>query len=72
VTIHQLWETRQRHADREDYLMEIGRRTGRSILHELSDAELAHLVEELRQRLHDEPFEERDRWTLWRAERPAA
>jgi len=68
VTIHQLWETRRRYADREDYLAEIGRRTGRSILHKLSDAELAHLMEELRARLLGGPLEERDRWTLWRAE----
>lgn len=72
VTTHQLWETRRRYADREDYLAEIGQRTGRSILHELSDAELAHLVEELRARLPEGPLEERDRWTLWRAEASTA
>jgi ubiquinone/menaquinone biosynthesis C-methylase UbiE len=72
VTTHSLWETRRRYRNREDYLAEIGRRTGRSILHELSDPELAQLVEELRHRLPDGPLVERDRWTLWRAERPEA
>ena len=66
-----LWEVRRRYADREDYLAEIAARTGRSILHELSDEELADLVQELRRRLPDGPLVERDRWTLWRAVRRA-
>lgn len=70
VTTHQLWETRRIHADREQYLSEIRQRTGRSILHELSDVELNRLVEALRQRLPERPVVERDRWTLWRAVRP--
>jgi hypothetical protein len=70
VTTTSLWEVRRRYADREQYLAEIATRTGRSILHELSDDELAHLVEELRRRLPDEPLVEQDRWTIWRAERP--
>jgi len=71
ITTTTLWEVRRRYADREDYLAEIARRTGRSILHELSDDELAHLVEELRRRLPEGSLVERDRWTIWRAERPA-
>ena len=62
-----LWEVRRRHPDREHYLAEIAARTGRSILHELDEAELVRLVEELRLRLPDGPLVERDRWTLWRA-----
>jgi ubiquinone/menaquinone biosynthesis C-methylase UbiE len=69
VTTTRLWEVRRRHADREDYLTEIGSRTGRSILHELGDEELARLVDELRRRLPDGPLVEQDRWTLWRAVR---
>lgn len=65
-----LWEVRRRYDDREDYLVERGQRTGRSILHELSDAELRHLVEQLRRRLPRGPVVERDRWTLWRARPP--
>jgi hypothetical protein len=65
----ELWEVRRRYGDREDYLDEIAQRTGRSILHELGDAELDQLVGELRRRLPAGPLLERDRWTLWRAER---
>ena len=71
VTTTPLWEVRRRHADREDYLAEIATRTGRSILHELADGELADLVDELRRRLPDGPLVEQDRWTLWRAVRRA-
>jgi SAM-dependent methyltransferase len=66
-----LWEVRRRYADREDYLAEIAERTGRSILHELDDGELDHLVAELRTRLPEGPVVERDRWTLWTAVRGA-
>jgi SAM-dependent methyltransferase len=58
VTATTLWEVRRRYADKEDYLAEIAARTGRSILHELSDDELVMLVEQ-------------DRWTVWRAVRRA-
>lgn len=71
VTTTTLWEVRRRYADREDYLAEIAVRTGRSILHELDDAELAHLVAELRARLPEGPLVEQDRWTLWRGRRVA-
>jgi len=70
VTASELWEVRRRYPDREAYLAEIARRTGRSILHELTDPELDRLVDELRRRLDDGPVVERDRWTLWRASRP--
>jgi SAM-dependent methyltransferase len=71
VTTTGLWEIRRRYADREDYLAEIAARTGRSILHELSDDELADLVAELRRRLPAGALVEQDRWTLWRAVRGA-
>ncbi len=69
VTTTSLWEVRRRYADREDYLAEIAGRTGRSILHDLDDAELQHLVAELRRRLPEGPLVERDRWTVWTARR---
>jgi hypothetical protein len=72
VTVTSLWEVRRRYADREDYLAEIAQRTGRSILHALDDAELGELVRQLRLRLPEGPLVERDRWTLWRAQRRAA
>ena len=68
-TTASFWEVRRRYGDREDYLAEIAARTGRSILHELDDAELDVLVHGLRERLPAGPVVERDRWTLWRAAR---
>ena len=62
---------RRRYASSEEYLAEIRSRTGRSILHELDDAELDHLVDELRGRLAEGPVVERDRWTVWAARRKA-
>jgi SAM-dependent methyltransferase len=66
ISATSLWEVRRHYADREDYLAEIAERTGRSILHELTEAELSHLVAELRRRLPAGPLVEQDRWTLWR------
>ena len=71
VSASTLWEVRRRYADREDYLAEIAARTGRSILHELSDGELGTLVTELRRRLPAGPLVEQDRWTVWRSQRAA-
>lgn len=68
-TVSTAWEVRRRYDDRETYLAEVTSRTGRSILHELNDDELHHLVAELRQRLPRGPVLERDRWTLWCAPR---
>lgn len=67
LSTRSLWEVRREYPDREDYLSEIRQRTGRSILHELTDDELDHLVEQLRALLPEAPVTERDRWTLWRA-----
>lgn len=69
ITATPLWEVRRRYADRGDYLAEIAQRTGRSILHDLSDGELADLVDELRRRLPEGPLVEQDRWTIWRGVR---
>ncbi|MGZ4539230.1 MAG: class I SAM-dependent methyltransferase [Blastococcus sp.] len=69
LTATALEEVRRRYPDRETYLAEIAQRTGRSILHELDDAELGHLVDQLRHRLPPGPLVERDRWTLWRGVR---
>lgn len=65
-----LEETRRAYPDREAYLAEVASRTGRSILHELSDPELAQLVEALRERLPAGPVQERDPWTVWVATAP--
>ncbi|MDV6263350.1 hypothetical protein [Rhodococcoides yunnanense] len=72
VATQPLWETRRRYENREQYLTEIAARTGRSILHELSDVELAELVEYLRGCLAPGELIERDRWTLWTAVVPSS
>ncbi|MBJ7325139.1 hypothetical protein QNA19_14235 [Rhodococcus fascians] len=70
VATQQFWETRRRYSGLDEYLDEIAGRTGRSILHELSDVELTELVEHLRARLAEGELIERDRWTLWTAVAP--
>jgi SAM-dependent methyltransferase len=70
VSTSSLQEVRRRYGAREDYLAEVRNRTGRSILHELDDDELDHLVDELRRRLPEGPLVEQDRWTIWAARRP--
>jgi hypothetical protein len=70
VPTSSLLEVRRRHDAREDYLAEIRGRTGRSILHELDDVELDHLVTELPSRLPEGPLVEQDPGTLWAARRP--
>jgi len=67
-----LAETRRVHRDSEQLLAEIRGRVGRSILHELDDAELTELVDRMRAELPaGEPVVEQDRWTVWTATRPA-
>ncbi len=64
-----LWETRQIYKDVEELAQDILQRTGRSILHDLTDAELQELVDTMRERLKDHQGEivEQDRWTVWSA-----
>ena len=53
---------------REDLLSH----TGRSILHELSDEELADLVAYIQEQLHgndEQAIVEQDRWTIWSAQK---
>ncbi|MCI2246179.1 methyltransferase domain-containing protein [Xanthomonas sp. PPL568] len=71
IAEHSLWETRKRYASVESLALDLAARTGRSILHELSDDELQSLIDDLRRRVpaHGEIVEQ-DRWTLWVA-RPA-
>lgn len=69
---HRLEETRRVHPDPEALLAEISGRVGRSVLHELDDAELAVLVDRMRAELPPgRPVVEQDRWTVWTATRPA-
>lgn len=64
----QLWERRRLHTSRAEFLAEISARTGRSLLHDLDEGELAMLVTFLSDRLPDGPVSESDRWTLWSAQ----
>lgn len=66
---HKLWETHQTYKNVDELTQDILARIGRSILHELSDAELQNLVAAMRERLKDHQGEivEQDRWTVWSA-----
>lgn len=71
----QLWEIRERHACFADYRTDLLNRTGRSILHELTDDELQVLANAIQQRTgyaDEDPVVEKDRWTVWIACKTAA
>lgn len=64
-----LWEIRKTHESVEQLEKDLAARTGRSILHELSDSELAALISYIAERLPaNDAIVEKDRWTLWSAE----
>lgn len=64
----ELWETRRIHADRDGLAGDLRARTGRSLLHDLDDAELGRLAAEIVRRLPAQgTIRERDRWTVWTA-----
>ncbi|UHA75747.1 class I SAM-dependent methyltransferase [Paenibacillus sp. 481] len=69
IEVHQLWETRQMYSDIQTLTDDLLHRTGRSILHELSDVQLAELVQVVREQLsdNDQQIVEKDRWTIWKA-----
>jgi ubiquinone/menaquinone biosynthesis C-methylase UbiE len=61
-----IWEVRKRHADAAALAADLRGRTGRSILHELSDEELESLIEHiLAKTFKGSPITEQDRWTIW-------
>ena len=63
-----LWEVRRTYDSRERLKRDLAARTGRSILHELSDPELADLTAYIDERIPATgPIVEKDRWTLWSA-----
>lgn len=63
-----LWEIRKVHHDWQELKQDLAKRTGRSILHDLNDKELAELIACIEARLpSDGPIVEKDRWTLWSA-----
>ncbi|HEX4325288.1 MAG TPA: class I SAM-dependent methyltransferase [Burkholderiales bacterium] len=61
-----LWEVRKTYTGFAPLEQDLAARTGRSILHELSDAELRELIAHIRARLPAAaPIVEKDRWTVW-------
>ncbi len=62
-----LWETRKVYDDIEQLKQDLLLRTGRSILHELTDEELQDVVNHVENKLAGQqlPIVEQDRWTLW-------
>ncbi|MFT4463723.1 MAG: class I SAM-dependent methyltransferase [Sodalis sp. (in: enterobacteria)] len=60
-----LWETRREYADSAALAADLRGRTGRSILHELSDEALAQMIAYILARLPaGQPIVENDRWTF--------
>ncbi|MFD3257553.1 class I SAM-dependent methyltransferase [Paenibacillus lentus] len=62
-----LWETRRVYHDFEELNKDLSLRTGRSILHELTDLELQELISFIREKLNGNqvPLIEKDSWTVW-------
>jgi len=62
-----LWETRRVYPDFESLRRDLLLRTGRSILHELTDAELRDLISYIEEKLGNPvgPIVEQDAWTVW-------
>ena len=63
-----LWEVRKVYEKKEQLLTDLSERTGRSILHELDNHELQHLINHIDQSIVvDQNIVEKDRWTIWKA-----
>lgn len=66
----QIWETRKVYNEFDQLKLDLMNRTGRSILHELSDKELVDLVEFIEQNIGKlKQIKEEDRWTVWISEK---
>ncbi|ASS76628.1 SAM-dependent methyltransferase [Tumebacillus algifaecis] len=74
LEVHEMWETRKVYSDLEDLAADLLTRTGRSILHELSDPELQELVAHIQEQMFKRGIQEvleQDRWTIWKAVKAA-
>ncbi|WP_062232950.1 class I SAM-dependent methyltransferase [Fictibacillus sp. FJAT-27399] len=61
-----LWEMRKQYSSVKDLTEDLRKRTGRSLLFELDDEKLEHLIQYIETKLRDEQeIMEQDRWTLW-------
>jgi SAM-dependent methyltransferase len=68
IARRELWEVRKVYDDREQLKQDLLARTGRSILHDLDDRELADLVAYITAQLPERGAAvEKDRWTIWSA-----
>lgn len=65
VSFEHAWETRRTYDNREALRADLHARTGRSILHALSEAQLVQLVDWVLERTPENHITERDRWTFW-------
>lgn len=76
IEVHKLWERRRVYTSWTELEQDLLTRKGRSILHELNDSELAHLVTYIKEKLQQEQVEteiiEKDSWTLWYAQKPSS
>ncbi|UFT99776.1 methyltransferase domain-containing protein [Radiobacillus kanasensis] len=64
-----LWETRKEYSGKQILLEDLQSRTGRSILHDLTDEQLQTLVKHIDLQLPEGTITEKDRWTIWLAEK---
>ncbi|GAA0329722.1 class I SAM-dependent methyltransferase [Bacillus carboniphilus] len=68
ITENKFWETRKEYTTFKQLEMDLLKRTGRSILHELSDNELNELIKFIEEKLKfrsGSKITEKDRWTIW-------
>ncbi|WP_124727084.1 class I SAM-dependent methyltransferase [Staphylospora marina] len=71
VVCKSFWETRKTYATFDQFADEMRNRSGRSILHELTDREIEELIGDLAQKTGTaSPVTDRDRWSVWIAVRP--
>lgn len=70
IKSYTFWETRAIHPSKEPFLAGLKNRKGRSILFDLTDAELTYLVDAISEQLPaNTPITEKDRWTCWMAQK---
>lgn len=65
----QLWEIRREYTHASELREDLMSRKGRSLLHALSDQELSVLVDEIEGKIESYPLVEKDRWTIWVAQK---
>lgn len=70
VQHYTVWETRETYEEFSLLEKDLAARTGRSILHELSDDELRELIAFIKGKLPPGPIVEKDRWTIWVGVKP--